>query len=143
MWSKLESKTRWNMKKFALWTMVIAIYCNIGWGIGTYIHTTQPHTDNQITAPATTMAKILAGPRNFLKADRINSLRGDRVVMTLFWPFELLFVAIAWGIAAIWFMLKLIFAGGLIKLAGGLGNFLGVLVVFIIVTSPNKGNTTS
>ncbi|GEM_PF-6537695 len=120
------------MKRLGWALLVLAavvVYLNIGWAIGTYLHQNTPHTDNGLTAPTTTMAKILAGTGY----NTTDSLETEQIVLMILWPVYLVASAICWVIASppIAWILKLIFAGGLVKLLGGLGNLLTALVLII------------
>jgi len=112
------------VREVVVWVALLAIYLNIGWGLGYYYH---HNIDTQRFESASWHAKLLAGHCVFFAKDETaakevgkHNLFMARVVCSFGWPFVLALSAISWiGHFAFW-IFKLIFWGGLIKLIFGI-----------------------
>ena len=109
-------------KKILIWTIVTAIYLNIGWALGTFMH-----YDVQLGDPSkmSGVARIFSGGWSALTPndkDKVNPLLTQQIILSIFWPFMIVLVMmtwiIYWLISAIVFLFHIIFAGGLAELIG-------------------------
>lgn len=95
------------MKKVLIAILILTVYLNIGWALGTYYH-------NDIFGhkPQTLTQKVLCGGGEFFAIVASNSpLLTNQCTIMFFWPILLSGVLFTW---VIW----LIFAGGVAKLLG-------------------------
>lgn len=102
--------------RIAMWVAIIAVYLNIGWALGTYYH------NNIFNHPPQTVAQqVLSGAGHFLtnQTQQHTSLLEDQTVMMFFWPVMILLVVIgSWLGYALYWLLWLVFAGGIVKIFG-------------------------
>ncbi|MDP3052040.1 MAG: hypothetical protein Q8N42_00870 [bacterium] len=109
------------MKKVLIILLVLTLYCNIGWVMGSYY---AHHVFSMAEKQLTTFGKVAAGGWNFLaQGDRPQEKnRTESWVIVLFygiiWPFGLLIAAISWIIYGVYYTGWFVFAGGAAKLLG-------------------------
>ena len=102
------------IKKLILTVACLAVYLNIGWAIGDYMHGNV--TYKKSSEIQTITAKFLAGPGQWIvDHDVPENLRMSRAllsaILSILWPLFLVMVIMSW---IFWF----IFLGGLVKLMG-------------------------
>lgn len=102
-----------------LLVVFLALYLNIGWTIAVYFgeHIVVVRPENLETF----WQKTMAGGWGFF-ADRRPSMvplnTAEYVFLSFFWPFLLILIVTSWLAWTIWYLLWLIFAGGIAKLVG-------------------------
>ncbi|MDP1629278.1 MAG: hypothetical protein Q8L57_01515 [bacterium] len=107
------------MKKFLVVLVLLTIYLNFGWVLGTYYH---KHIYTQDPKNFSLSQHILTGGWDILARD--SALKGERsllyrqITFSLLWPIPLLAVVISWVAWIIYHFLWLIFAGGVAKIIG-------------------------
>lgn len=99
------------MKKVLIAILILTVYLNIGWALGTYYHNDIFKQGVTTQKPQTITQKSLCGGGEFFSICGGNTLLFDQVLMMFFWPFFLFIALLSW---VIW----LIFAGGVAKLLG-------------------------
>lgn len=97
--------------------VLLALYLNIGWVLGTYYHNHVLYQQPQTIAQ--TMAGGGWGYMSNVQSEREHySLITNQIVFMLFWPLLMLFIAGSWVFKGVCYILWLIFAGGVAKLLG-------------------------
>lgn len=103
-----------------LFLLGLAVYLNIGWVIGTYyydninfVNPSEIETDTE---------KFMAGPNVLFNYDKSlkhqNTKIGEQIMYSVLWPILIIFIIICWIFYGLYFLLLLIFAGGIAKLLG-------------------------
>jgi hypothetical protein len=126
--------------KIILVFLIVAVYLNIGWGIGTHYYQNVAYISN----PEGFINKFLAGGWNVFnhpESSKNASLFFIQICYTTAWPIIIGAMALSWIAYGLWQLIvilwsgivllgKLIFAGGLIELIGPLG--MGITVWLLI-----------
>ena len=102
-------------RRITLWTLIIviglAIYCNIGWALGTYaiVHSNNP--------TGTLFETLLFGPQH---VTTVNTAAPTAAVISfmLLWPIIVLFIIAVWFFYGLYALAWFIFAGGIAKALG-------------------------
>lgn len=101
------------MKKAILITLCLAIYLNIGWAFGTYMH------KNVLThEPQTVYQYFWSGAGDFVTHHDIHDNYQIQIHMMIIWPLTVVIIIASWICYGIYYILWLIFAGGIAKLFG-------------------------
>ena len=106
------------MKKALILILALAAYLNIGWALGTYFY-----DEVARKIPESVVSQILSGPRNVLsQSDRPAHMMIGRtstqVFWSILWPALTLLIGVLWLFYGIYYLLWLVFAGGIVKLLG-------------------------
>lgn len=132
-------------KKILIGTMIITLYLNIGWMMGTYVHERVKYSDDILSESS--FAQFLSGGWHIFNTPQIpekerESLFSKQMFFSLFWPVLLIFVVMTWIVYAfawlIMLLAKLIFIGGLAELVGTAGMIIitciavGILTVYVM-----------
>lgn len=103
-----------------LFVIGFALYLNIGWAIGTYMHNNVAYKSVE---SGSLLDKFLAGPDHDIFSEDISaanqhSLLSNQVMSSIFWPLLLVLIVVLWIVCFIYLLLWLVFAGGIAKLFG-------------------------
>ncbi|MFA6365129.1 MAG: hypothetical protein WCW78_01880 [Candidatus Paceibacterota bacterium] len=149
--------------------VILTVYLNIGWSLGTFIHGNLIQSD---PAKLSTPARILSGGWNILlvnphertghetaiENDKIplsngehkDSLGALRIISSIFWPLFFIVSALSWIAYGIWYLISFlisflatfIFAGGLAELVGiyGMIAIAWIILGILIILTMKKAD---